>query len=73
MPRAYRTHWRSVRLFVNAGLQFPACFANSPLLDTERGHLKSTGDKSLVTCSRCLKLIEHSERVLRFHNRRRHK
>ena len=32
-----KVHLRSQRLLVNAGMLFPACYANAPLLDLEEG------------------------------------
>lgn len=49
-------HFRSLRLRNNAGMDFPACYANAPLLDVDKGRLQTTGDPALVTCKRCLRL-----------------
>lgn len=51
-------HKRSTRLFTNAGMDFPVCYAYAKLLDTDKGRLPTTGDGSKVTCKRCLKFMK---------------
>jgi len=53
-------HFRSIRLRSNAGLDFPACYANARLLDTDKSRLPSTGIRADVTCKRCQRLAERT-------------
>lgn len=53
--RRHKVHLRDRRLFVNAGVRFPACYANSELLDTDKSKLQTTGTLSEVTCKNCLR------------------
>jgi hypothetical protein len=50
-------HKRDVRLYVNAGMAFPACKANAKLLDLDAARLRMAGAGETVTCKRCLRLI----------------
>lgn len=52
MPNAPKYHAISLRLFVNAGMRFPLCYANARLLDTDKGRLPMS--RTQVTCKRCL-------------------
>lgn len=54
-PRAM--HMRSLRLYNNAGISFPLCYAGAALLDMDKGRLASTSDKASVTCKKCQRLI----------------
>lgn len=47
------THFRSLRLANNAGIDFPLCYANAARLDMEKGRLPLTTDRTKVTCGRC--------------------
>lgn len=51
-------HFRSIRLRSNAGMDFPACYANAKMLDLDKSRLTATGAKELVTCKRCLRIIK---------------
>jgi len=51
-------HARSIRLRNNAGMDFPVCHAGARLLDLDKSHLFTTGDKSLVSCKKCLALVK---------------
>lgn len=51
-----KIHFRSLRLAVNAGMSFPACYANTKLLDTDKGRLKTTTKPQEVTCLKCKRL-----------------
>lgn len=58
-----KIHLRNLRLFNNAGMPFPDCYANAwyrkwPLLgtSTDKGHLPTTGDRAKVTCRNCKRL-----------------
>lgn len=53
-----KTHYKSVRLTVNAGLDFPACFAQARTLDLEKARLPMTQNVSEVTCGHCLALLK---------------
>lgn len=48
-----KTHLRDIRLMNNAGMQFPLCYANAPLLDVDKSALPTTGNAADVTCKRC--------------------
>jgi hypothetical protein len=48
-----RTHLRSTRMYVNAGMSFPSCCAGARLLDTDKASWPTIGDISRVTCVRC--------------------
>lgn len=50
-------HYRDIRLSSNAGMDFPLCYANAKLLDTDKGRLSSSGEMKEVTCKRCLKMF----------------
>lgn len=56
MPRIVR-HARSLRLFNNAGIRFPLCYANAQLLDMDKSRLTVTSDRADVSCKRCQKLL----------------
>jgi hypothetical protein len=56
MPREPAIHYRSIRLYVNAGMAFPECYSNAPLLDLEKSALPTTGDINQVTCKKCIAL-----------------
>lgn len=53
-----KTHYRNIRLYVNAGMRFPECYASAELLDVEKGRLPTTADVKEVTCQHCLRLLE---------------
>jgi hypothetical protein len=48
-------HARDIRLSNNAGMAFPVCAAQAPLLDTDKSRWLTTGDIHLVTCQNCLR------------------
>lgn len=50
-----KVHLRDTRLFVNAGLRFPVCYATARLLDTDKSRLSTTTDRTQVTCKHCLR------------------
>ena len=58
----YKIHWRSIRLFVNAGMAFPACYATAELLDLDKGSLPTTGNRLEVTCKRCKQAMRRYDR-----------
>ena len=53
-----KLHYRNIRLFVNAGMSFPECYAYADLLDVEKSALPTTGVKEEVTCKHCLRLMK---------------
>lgn len=57
------THFRNLRLFVNAGMSFPQCKANAALLNLDAGRLSTTPDPMLVTCKKCLRLRALKTRI----------
>ncbi len=57
-----KVHSRDQRLFVNAGMDFPYCYANAKLLDLDKGRLKVTSDSNKVTCKRCLMRLGYIKR-----------
>jgi len=59
MPKQKSIHLRSIRLFNNAGIEFPVCcIPKSGPLDVDKSRLDSTGNMSEVTCKKCIKKIE---------------
>jgi hypothetical protein len=50
-----KTHIRDIRLFNNAGMPFPVCQANAPLLDVDKARWPYA-DKSVATCKHCQRL-----------------
>lgn len=57
-----KTHYRNTRLYVNAGMRFPECYAYAELLDVEKSALPTTGEVNEVTCKHCLRLMERRAR-----------
>jgi len=53
-----KIHYRDLRLYVNAGMQYPTCYNGQGLLDIEKGRLVSTGKEENVTCQKCIKKLE---------------
>ena len=49
-------HAQSLRLYVNAGMSFPACYGNAALLDLDKCRLPMTVDSEKVTCKHCLRI-----------------
>ena len=47
-----KTHIRDIRLFNNAGMSFPVCQANAPLLDLDKGHWPCAR-REQATCKHC--------------------
>jgi len=48
-------HLRNLRLYNNAGMNFPECYAGAKLLDTDKGRLPTSPILEKVTCPRCLR------------------
>jgi hypothetical protein len=48
-----KVHMRDIRLFNNAGMQFPVCQAGAALLDCDKGHWQITTNEAEVTCKLC--------------------
>lgn len=53
MAKKQVIHYRSMSLYNNSGMQFPECFSDAPLIDTDKSRLPTTGRKSNVTCKNC--------------------
>ena len=51
-----KTHMRDLRLRNNAGMDFPTCQANAPLLDLEASRWEMTRDPFAATCKNCSKI-----------------
>ena len=51
-----KVHRRDTRLFVNAGMNFPACYANEKLLDCDKGRFPVTTVAGEVTCRNCWRI-----------------
>jgi len=65
LSKTRKVHYRNIRLFVNAGIGFPQCYAYVAvldpfvaLLDLDKARLPTTFDKKLVTCSKCLRKLK---------------
>jgi hypothetical protein len=54
-------HYRDVRLFANAGMAFPMCYAAAATLDVNKGRLPTTADREAVTCPKCLKRMRKGQ------------
>jgi hypothetical protein len=52
-----KTHYRDIRLSVNAGMNMPLCYAGAPLLDCDKSRLPTSGKIDEVTCKHCLRLF----------------
>ena len=50
-------HKRSLRLYVNAGMSFPVCYAGAKLLDTDKARLPTVAEDEYVTCQKCRRII----------------
>jgi hypothetical protein len=55
-----KTHFRDVRLFNNAGMNFPTCRANEKMLDLEAAWLPISAEIHEVTCKHCLKAYHYN-------------
>ena len=55
--KARKTHARDGRLYVNAGMSFPRCYAGARLLDMSKGRLATTADTAHVTCAHCRRIL----------------
>lgn len=58
-----KVHAPDTRLYVNAGMLFPACAANAPLLDIDKGRW-TVGKSVDVTCKRCGVIVRNRARAL---------
>ena len=54
-----KVHYRDIRLFNNAGISFPRCYANQRLLDLTKTALPTTSDRKAVTCSNCRRSLKY--------------
>lgn len=48
-----KVHMVDIRLYNNAGIEFPVCYCNDGPLDLEKTGLPKTSNESEVTCKRC--------------------
>ena len=48
-----KIHMRDIRLSVNAGVQYPVCYAGRELLDVDKAGLPITGKLAECTCKNC--------------------
>jgi hypothetical protein len=51
-------HLMDLRLYVNAGMAFPACQADVELLDLDCTYWEVTRVRTKITCPRCRQLSE---------------
>lgn len=56
-----KTHFMNQRLFVNAGIRFPECYTGARLLDMDKTRLPVSGDRTRVTCKRCVQALKRKE------------
>ena len=52
-----KIHWRALRLFNNAGIDFPVCYSQAALLDMDKAHLSTTRDRERITCRHCKRIV----------------
>lgn len=52
-----KIHLRDMRLFNNAGMDFPACYTGARFLDCDKGRLLTSPRFKEVTCKHCLNII----------------
>jgi len=57
MSSKRKVHFRDLRLFVNAGVRFPACKAHEGLLDMDATRLETSPNMSEVTCKACRRIM----------------
>ncbi len=50
-------HYVHKRLYLNAGISFPACHADRDLLDMDKARLPSTTARALVDCKHCARIM----------------
>jgi hypothetical protein len=58
-----KIHWRSVRLYVNAGLSYPLCMENDRRLNTQT-KAKTTPFETEVTCQHCRKALNQYRKLI---------
>ena len=58
-----KVHFQNTRLRVNAGISFPECYAGAEMLDLDKTICPTTGDRSKVTCKRCLRKMVRIDRA----------
>ena len=51
-------HYVNIRLYNNAGMEFPECYAGAKLLDLDKSHLPLSHNIKEVTCKHCIRLYE---------------
>ena len=50
-----KLHIRDIRLYNNAGISLPVCYARATLLDLDKTHLPTAHNPEDATCQRCKK------------------
>lgn len=55
MAKKLAVHLADIRMRNNAGMDFPLCYADAPLLDMDKGMLETVTDFTKVTCKKCQK------------------
>jgi hypothetical protein len=63
MSMKSKIHFRSRRLYVNAGISYPQCYCGSVLLDYNKCLLIMTSNLEEVTCKHCKKLCSRYWRI----------
>lgn len=56
-----KIHFCNTRLRVNAGMDFPECYANAQYLDLDKSGLPKTNEREKVTCKRCLASLKRRD------------
>ncbi len=52
-----KVHLTSMRMLNNAGVNFPLCYSNAKLLDTDKGRLPTAPTLARVTCAHCRRRV----------------
>jgi len=50
-----KTHIRDIRLYNNAGISFPLCYAGAKFLDMDKTGLPMANREEAATCKKCQK------------------
>ena len=56
-----RTHLLDLRLYINAGMPFPACQAHAKLLDCSKSAWTLAKSPANLTCKHCLRIHERNQ------------
>jgi hypothetical protein len=52
-----KVHMEDIRLYNNAGMSMPICYANAPMLDLDKSRLSTSGLLIEVTCLHCKRMF----------------